>query len=98
MKKTITTAVVVLVSLFITGCNQSNPKIDQRKLCQVSDDAGAKQCKAGELVYFAPKVFGNEQLPLNIAAAYCDFNYQVMHTKGGVLCVFTDKRLSLVGQ
>ena len=76
--------------------SQSVPKIDQSKLCQVSDDDAAKKCEPGGLIYFAPRFFGNEQLPLSIAAAYCDFNHQIMHTNGGVLCIFTDKRLSLI--
>ncbi|MAC99651.1 MAG: hypothetical protein CMK76_07200 [Pseudomonadales bacterium] len=45
---------------------------------------------------FKPSRWGSEQLPLNIAGAYCDFNYQVMYNNSGVICVFTDKRLSLV--
>lgn len=46
--------------------------------------------------WFKPNQWGNEQLPFNVAAAYCDFNYDVMYSSAGVICVFTDKRLSLV--
>ena len=41
-------------------------------------------------------VLATEQMALSVAAAYCDFNYQVMANKAGVLCVFTDKRLDVV--
>jgi hypothetical protein len=80
----------------LTGC-QPLTSSDQANICMVSDDASAMECKPGKLIFFRPDYFGNEQLPLNIAAAYCDFNHQVMHNKSGVICVFTDKRLSLVG-
>jgi ATP-dependent RNA circularization protein (DNA/RNA ligase family) len=29
---------------------------------------------------------------------FCDFNHQVMTTKGGFICVFTDKRLHLLSK
>ncbi|KZY42801.1 MULTISPECIES: hypothetical protein [unclassified Oleiphilus] len=94
MKKAL---IVCVISLgLLAGCKHG-AEVNQSKLCHASSDAEAMQCKAGELMYFAPNFFGNEQLPLNIAGAYCDFNHQVMHTTGGVLCVLTDKRLSLIG-
>lgn len=61
-----------------------------------SNNDEAKKCKAGELAMFSPQVWGSEQLPLNVAAVYCDFNHEVMYTNAGVICVFTDKRLSLL--
>jgi hypothetical protein len=36
-----------------------------------------------------------EEMALSVAAAYCDFNHQVMHNRAGVLCVFTDQRLDV---
>ncbi len=86
----------VVYNQSMAGFNQSVPKIDQSKLCRVKDTDAAKKCEPGGLIYFAPRIFGSEQLPLSIAAAYCDFNHQIIHTKGGVLCIFTDKRLSLI--
>ena len=81
----------------LPGCS-GQPTVDQGELCLVGTDEAAKTCKAGELMYFQPSRWGNEQLPLNIAAVYCDFNHPVMHTDAGVICVFTDKRLHLLDQ
>ena len=33
---------------------------------------------------------------LSVAAAYCNFNHEVMYNNAGVICVFTEKRMSLV--
>lgn len=88
-------ALVTFAALALTGCNQK-AQIDQSKMCMFSTDEGAKQCKAGELAWLKPSSWGNEQLPLGAAAAYCDFNYEIMYNNSGVICVFTDKRLSLV--
>jgi len=65
-------------------------------MCIISTDSEVKKCKSGELVLFKPSRWGNEQLPLGIAGAYCDFNYQIMHNNSGLICVYTDKRLSLI--
>lgn len=86
---------ITLVVLALTGCEQK-AHVDQTKMCIYSTDDEAKQCKAGEMAWFRPSQWGNEQLPLNVAGAYCDFNYEVMFNNSGVICVFTDKRLSLV--
>ncbi len=88
-------ALLSLSLLALAGCNQK-AHVDQSQLCTYSTDEEAKQCKAGEMSWFKPNQWGNEQLPFNVAAAYCDFNYDVMYSSAGVICVFTDKRLSLV--
>ena len=46
--------------------------------------------------WFQPSSWGNEQLPLMVVAAYCDFNYQVVQNNSGVICVFTTKRMQLL--
>ncbi len=88
-------ALLILAALALTGCNQK-AQIDQSKMCTFSTDDEAKKCKSGELAWLKPSRWGNEQLPLSAAAAYCDFNYEVMYNNSGVICVFTDKRLSMV--
>ena len=89
-------ALLLALSVFaLSGCYQ-NAQIDQSKLCIASTDEEAKKCTAGELILFKPSHWGNEQLPLNIAAAYCDFNHQVIYNNSGLICTYTDKRLSLV--
>ena len=35
-------------------------------------------------------------MALSVAAAYCDFDHQVMHNRAGVVCVFTNQRLGNV--
>ena len=83
--------------MFLSGCGGGSPKqIAQDEICVYSSDADAKQCKEGQLSLFKPGSWGNEQLPLMVAAAYCDFNYQVTQNNSGVICVFTTKRLRLV--
>ncbi|ABM26183.1 hypothetical protein Sputw3181_3371 [Shewanella sp. W3-18-1] len=88
-------AFITLAAIALVGCNQK-AQIDQSKMCIYSTDEEAKQCKSGEMSWFKPSRWGNEQLPLNVAGAYCDFNYEVMYNNSGVICVFTDKRLLLV--
>ena len=88
-------ALITFTVLALVGCNQK-AQIDQSKMCIYSTDEEAKQCKAGEMSWFKPSSWGNEQLPLNVAGVYCDFNYEVMYNNSGVICVFTDKRLSMV--
>jgi hypothetical protein len=99
MDKTFSLLMTLLTGVTIfTGCSafksESNA-IDQSKLCIFSDDDGAKKCKNGETLFFSPQNWGNEQLPLNVAALYCDTNYQIMYNNAGVVCIFTDKRLQL---
>lgn len=88
--------VLGMAVLALTGCLDSvggTAKIDQSTVCNYSSDEAARACKDGQLSFFRPERFGNEQLPLIAAASYCDFNYPVMHTNGGVVCVFTTQRL-----
>lgn len=83
-----------LCFLPLAGCFKG--EVDQSVLCTYSSDAEARQCKEGELSWFKPTQWNNEQLPLSVAAAYCNFNHEVMYNNAGVICVFTEKRMSLV--
>ncbi|HEX8821400.1 MAG TPA: hypothetical protein VF794_15850 [Archangium sp.] len=89
--------VPVVLGGLLAGCG-NQPSVSQENLCVFTSDAEAKKCKPGELAYFRPQSWGNDQLPLDGAAAFCDFNHQVMTTKGGFICVFTDKRLHLMSR
>ena len=82
---------IIFSSLALLGCKE---KIDQGKMCVYSNNEDALMCQDGQLSFFKADRWGNEQLPLSVAAAYCDFNYQIMHTNAGVICVFTNKRIS----
>lgn len=84
---------LVCATTALTGCGDH--QTDQSKLCVFSNDAQAKKCKTGELAYFSPDSWGNEQLPLNVVAAYCNTNHAVHFNNAGVVCTFTDKRLWL---
>ena len=77
----------------LSVCIQAAEQIDQSKMCQVSNDDQARECVPGELVYYSSNVYGNE---LDFAAVHCDFNFQVMHTNGNVICVYSNKRLSVL--
>lgn len=98
---------LTLLMLILSGCYQTdtkksttpqvqNIKIDQSNICIFSSDEEAKMCKTGQLAWFRPSQWGNEQLPLNVAGLYCDFNHQVMNNNSGVICVFTNERLFLL--
>ncbi len=71
-------------------------RTEQSRLCIFGNNTQAKQCKAGELAYFSPDSWGNEQLPLNVIATFCNTNQPVLFNKSGVICTFTDKRLWLL--
>ena len=86
-------SIIVGIVVTTTGLYADSNPIDQSKMCTYSTDKEAKKCKSGELAWFSPSQWGNEQLPLSVAAAYCDFNYEIMYNKSGVICVFTDKRI-----
>jgi len=62
-------------------------------ICVIHDPASeAGKCHNGEVLLYQPRMFGNEQLPVIVSAALCDFDHTIVYNKGGVSCVFTDKR------
>jgi len=66
---------------------------DPDRICNVADaNTAAERCKAGDLLVFQPPTFGNEQYPVLISGAFCDFSMQVVQTVGGVACVFSTAR------
>jgi hypothetical protein len=99
MRPTALIATLVIWFLFL-GCtaqlDQPITKIDQSSICRFNSHDTAKQCKERQLAFFQPEIFGNEQLPLVVAATYCDFNFPVLHNTGGVVCVFTSQRMKQV--
>lgn len=62
--------------------------LNNAKLCVFKDDDEATKCQSGQISLFLPSRWGNEQLPVIVAAQYCDFNFPVVHTNGAVSCVF----------
>ena len=86
----------ILLSALLAGCAQGRSETDQSKMCIFSNDAQAKKCTTGQLAFYSPDSWGNEQLPLNVIAVYCNTNDPVFFNKAGVICTFTDKRLFLL--
>ncbi|MDM8349220.1 hypothetical protein P8H27_09950 [Pseudomonas sp. sp1636] len=82
-------------ALSLSACFDDAPRIEQAGLCTYNTDPQAERCKPGQMAWFRPNqgTLISEEMALSVAAAYCDFNHQVMHNRAGVLCVFTDQRL-----
>lgn len=89
MKKLI---LIVFSSFFVISCSKFS-EMDQSEVCIFSNDEGAEQCKNGKIAYFQPSQWGNEQLPLSVIAAYCDFREQIIYNNSGVVCVFKNERM-----
>lgn len=85
---------VLSATASLTACNGTavTSGFDQSSLCTWSNEQEVGECKEGQLAFFAPATFGNEQLPLLVTAHYCDFRYPVVHNTGGVVCVITLQR------
>mgnify|MGYP005853447161 CR=1 FL=1 len=67
--------------------------LKQNNLCNVTTPQEImSQCTDGDILLYTPDVFGNEQLPINVAGFMCDFNYPIVWNIGGVSCVFTSAR------
>ena len=65
------------------GCKEQaaqKPPVDQSRICVYSNDEEAQKCVNGELSFFNPTRWGNEQLPLFVVAQYCDTNYNITYT------------------
>ena len=87
---------VAVSGCFNGGSGAGGDAIDQSNVCRFDSSDNAKQCKDGQLAFFQPTSFGNEQLPLLVVASYCDFNRPVVYNTGGVVCVFTTQRLKTI--
>lgn len=94
IKKVILAAAAL--SFLLVACGGGQKQVAQDDVCVYSSAADAKKCKDGQMSWFQPSSWGNEQLPLMVVAAYCDFNYQVVQNNSGVICVFTTKRMKLL--
>ncbi|MDT0617885.1 hypothetical protein RM531_05330 [Salinisphaera sp. P385] len=86
-----------LAALLLAGCEGVGlVGVDQGQLCLFSSDDDATKCKEGELAYFKPAQAAGGQTVLNVAAAYCNIGHEIVTNEGGVLCVFTRKRMHLM--
>lgn len=91
-------ALLGAATLSLTACFDKTPDETLSTLCIYNTDAQAQRCKAGQTAWFRPENGQpvSEQTALSVAAAYCDFGQQIMHNRAGLVCVFTDQRLSSV--
>lgn len=70
----------------------------QNELCEVSSwqhDVASEHCEPGQKVIFAPKRWGNEQLPVVFAAVNCDMRYSIALTHGAVTCIYLPLKVDL---
>ncbi len=100
-------AVAVGLSIFSMGVmaeQQEQPSkntVDQSSVCVAASDEQALGCPEGGM--FLARLAINEsdlQNPLilenrvlNTMALYCDTNFEIQHTRTGVLCVLTHERI-----
>jgi hypothetical protein len=64
-----------------------------RQLCAVSEGNEAiATCREGQIFLFRPSRWGNEQLPVTVAAVFCNFNHPIVYNNGAVSCVYTELR------
>lgn len=99
MKKLIS---IMLTSCALVACNDSNSAAvhtqqsqltPQDNVCDISEMYEAKAlCTPGEIVYFEPNRWGNEQLPTTFIALACDTNKPIYFTKGGVVCTYVVRK------
>jgi hypothetical protein len=101
MKKLMLFAVcssLVLSSCIDSGKKESKnenqeSKEDKPVLCVIENkDGDVSQCEDGQLLVFLPRSWGNDQLPIEVAALYCDFDHSVVYNNGGVVCKLDKKR------
>lgn len=84
-----------LLGTALSGCDigaTSSPGLDQSEVCIFSEFEAGAACRAGQLMFFRPQVWGNAQLPLVVIAVACDFRHPILHTEGGVVCVKSEER------
>lgn len=83
----------LLLSMPLNSLAWGETKLKQNQTCLVSDtEKMIQQCKEGDILIFAPSIFGNEQLPITIAGLVCNFEYPIVTSVGGVSCVFSTAR------
>ena len=75
-----------ILSSIIGGCSSSKTET----MCSVSDYTKIRDlCLPGDTLFFAPRTFGNEQLPLIVAAGACDMKKNVIWNTGGLVCTMS---------
>ena len=75
---------------------EKGEKSEPPRLCVVNK-LDASGCKPGDNIYFKPDYFGNEQLPVEFAAMFCDLSKPVAMTTGGVACTYVGQKKIVFG-
>jgi len=82
-------------SLILTSCLESvkNQGEDKPVFCVIKHDGDdVSQCEDGQILVFLPDSWGNDQLPIDVAALYCDFDHSIVYNNGGVTCKLDKKK------
>lgn len=79
--------------VLLTGC-ASGHRTEQSHVCTFSNAKGAAKCHNGELAFFEPNEWGNDQMPLYAVSDFCNTNHQVIMNKSGVICTFRNRMKS----
>lgn len=88
-------ALALVGASLLGGCNaeSTTTPIVNGPVCEFNElNQGWAKCKEGQVLAFLPSSWGNEQLPVIATALYCDFHHPIVHTNGGVSCVYTSAR------
>ncbi len=94
MTKILKLALLSVTAVVMTACNDmlgSSNNSESFTVCEVQTlnmEDVSKSCDKGNRVLFAPRTFGNEQLPVLFSALYCDHSQSIALTTGGVSCIY----------
>jgi hypothetical protein len=84
---------MLCVLALLAGCGAS-PRSATTESCVVRELGldETEMCAEGAVVLFAPRTFGNQQLPVIFVAGSCSFDHPIVANEGTVSCVFTRRR------
>jgi hypothetical protein len=89
---------LILSSCFESGKKESKnenqeSKDDKPVFCVIKHDGNdVSHCEDGQILVFLPDSWGNDQLPIDVAALYCDFDHSIVYNNGGVTCKLDKKK------
>ncbi len=91
MKKTFLILSSVLALGVCGACGaQENTKKDA---CYVEDINNICNCHEGEVMWFKPNGWGNEQIPLQVIFSSCDMSKPVFFNISSVVCTYKPRNL-----
>lgn len=76
----------------LAGCiSATESNSTSRTSCEITDinyQEAAEKCERGQRLVFLPDTWGNGQLPITAAHAFCDPHQPIVHNEAGVSCIF----------